>query len=168
MSTITDFTELDCWKLSRKLAKDIFEAYSNHHEFRRDFALRDQIRRSSGSSMDNIAEGFGRGNNKEFVNFLGYAVGSCDEVRSQLFRAFDSGYLTIEQHDKLQQQTKYVGNKIHNLIAYLNKTKIRGYRYFVSEESEPYKKLHSESPDALSFPWDSSTDDTPHNTIGNP
>lgn len=159
MSTITTFTELDCWKLARKLSSDIFNVYTNHHEFRRDYALRDQIRKSSGSSMDNIAEGFGRGNNREFINFLGYSSGSCAEVRSQLFRAYDSGYLTTDQHEQLQEQTKIVDNKIQNLIAYLNKTKIRGYRYYVSDPPQLYQNPTSEKMDNLTFPWEKSTND---------
>lgn len=154
MATITNFTELDCWILSRKLSKDIFKTYISNDEFRRDFALRDQIRKSSGSVMDNIAEGFGRGNNKEFINFLGYSTGSCAEVRSQLYRALDSDYLTSEHHDQLQQQAINVENKIHNLLAYLNKTKIRGYRYYVSEPISTYNNNIIESSEDYSFPWE--------------
>ena len=71
---IRGFEDLDCWKKSRELCARIY-ALTNLEPFVRDYSLKDQILRSSGSVMDNIAEGFGRGGNKEFVQFLFYAKG---------------------------------------------------------------------------------------------
>jgi four helix bundle protein len=93
---IRNFEDLEVWQNSRDLCKKI------HHliispEFAKDFALVNQINRSSGSIMDNIAEGFGRTGNKEFIQFLSISKGSCSEVKSQLYRAMDRSYLDIKK-----------------------------------------------------------------------
>lgn len=155
MSTITNFTELDCWKLSRSLSKAIFIAYNNNISFKRDHALRDQIRRSSGSIMDNIAEGFGRGNNKEFINFLGYSSGSAAEVKSQIYRAYDSEYITEEIFKKFLEEVSLIETKIHRLQAYLKKTEIRGIRHYVAEESEEISYENFKEFENMTFPWPS-------------
>ena len=98
MPTINKFEELEIWKNARELCKDIQDLINKNERFLKDYALRDQISRSTGSIMDNIAEGFGRGGNKEFHNFLSYSMGSCLEAKSQIYRAFDFHY--IDQIDK--------------------------------------------------------------------
>lgn len=138
MATINHFRSLESWKLSRIISKEIFEIIVNTESFRKDYALRDQMRRSSGSIMDNIAEGFGRGNNKEFILFLGYSLGSCSEFVSQLYRAEDSGYLSSLQRDKLEKETERTEALIRGLLDYLKKTTIRGKRYKVEESSQGY------------------------------
>lgn len=84
MSTIQNFEDLKVWQKSRVLCSEIFSMITSG-SFAKDFALIDQINRSSGSVMDNIAEGFGRMGNREFVNFLTYAYGSALECKSQLY-----------------------------------------------------------------------------------
>jgi four helix bundle protein len=91
MSTFTCIEEIDAWREARQLAIALRQL-STTGSFARDFPLRDQINRASGSIMDNIAEGFEREGNKEFIHFLSYSRGSCGEVRSQLYRAFDREY----------------------------------------------------------------------------
>jgi four helix bundle protein len=83
MSRIERFEDLEAWKLARCFANLIYKA-SSIGDFARDFALRDQIRRASISVVSNIAEGFERDGDKEFIQFLFMAKGSCGEVRAQL------------------------------------------------------------------------------------
>jgi len=89
MATVRRFEELEMWKQARILAQRIFDLYSTSPEFSKDYKLKDQINGSSGSVMDNIAEGFDRGSRNEFVNFLSFSKGSIGEVKSQIYRAFD-------------------------------------------------------------------------------
>lgn len=97
--------------------------------FQDDYDLKRQIRRSAGSVMDNIAEGFGRGSRGEFVQFLGVARGSLAEVKSQLYRSLDNQYITNELFDELYTQCDEVGRLIDSLLLYLNSTDKKGRRY---------------------------------------
>ena len=90
------FEDLDIWQDARELCKIIFSKTSVG-PFVKDFRFRDQIKALSGSIMDNIAEGFERGGNKEFIQFLYTAKGSCGETRSQSYRAFDFEYITQDE-----------------------------------------------------------------------
>jgi four helix bundle protein len=92
------FEEIEAWQLSREMVRDVYRV-SREGIFSKDFGLQDQIRRASVSIMSNIAEGFERGGNKEFINFLTIAKGSCGEVRSQLYVAFDQGYVDQSQFE---------------------------------------------------------------------
>src|SRR5205809_564697 len=96
MATIRRFEDLEIWQLARKLCNMIYP-YTGYAGFSKDFKLINQINGSSGSVMDNIAEGFDRGGRKEFINFLGIAKGSGGEVKSQLYRAFDRKYISQEE-----------------------------------------------------------------------
>jgi len=129
MSTITQFEDLEVWQLARELANEIFEAYTNSEEFSRDFKLKDQINGSSGSIMDNIAEGFERSGRNEFINFLTYSKGSAGEVKSQLYRALDRKYISKEQFDKLYQKADTTGKKNGAFINYLNSSPHKGSKF---------------------------------------
>jgi len=87
------FEDLIIWQKSRTLVNDIYKAFKDN----RDFSFRDQIQRAVISIMNNIAEGFERKGDKEFIRFLNIAIGSCGEVRSMLYLASDLGYLTTEK-----------------------------------------------------------------------
>lgn len=114
------FEDIDAWQLARVLAQEIYEV-TLIGSFSRDFALSDQINRAAGSAMDNIAEGFDVGSNKEFVRFLSYAQRSCSEVQSQLYRACDRSHITEEQFEILYEKASHARSKIGGLINYLKK-----------------------------------------------
>src|SRR5450759_4009607 len=97
---IDRFEDLEIWQEARALCNSVFEITSVS-PFCSDFKFKDQIRASSGSVMDNIAEGFERGGNKEFIQFLSIAKGSCGETRSQSYRAFDYKYINQDILDDL-------------------------------------------------------------------
>lgn len=127
MATINRFEEIDAWKVSRELCLKTGIIIDSGN-FKRSYRLIDQIEGSSGSIMDNIAEGFERGTRAEFIQFLGYSKGSCGEFRSQLYRAFDRKYLTKEQFDGLYILAVRISAMIQKLIAYLQKSDIKGVR----------------------------------------
>lgn len=128
MATLKSFTEIEAWRKARELSKEIFELTLNG-TFSRDFALRDQINRATGSTMDNIAEGFERGSKNEFVNFLTYSKGSAGEVQSQLYRALDRKHISEIEFDKLRSETEDIGRMVGGFIYYLNRSGIRGPKF---------------------------------------
>lgn len=100
MATIVRFEDLDIWKEARSLSCEIIQIV-NVTELKGDYKLRDQIKGSSGSVMDNIAEGFERDGNLEFRQFLSVAKGSAGETRSQIYRVYDSGYISEKEMIRL-------------------------------------------------------------------
>ena len=128
MATVKRFEDLEIWQLAKQLSIDIFEL-TLKEKFSKDFRLRDQVRASSGSTMDNIAEGFERGGNKEFRNFLSIAKGSCGETRSQLYRAFDRNYLSQNEFDEFSEKTIVLGRKTNNMMQYLSKSEFKGTKF---------------------------------------
>jgi four helix bundle protein len=118
MATIKKFEDLEIWKLARGQADEIYKL-THAGSFVKDFELRNQISASSGSVMDNIAEGFERFTNKEFAQFLVISKGSNGEVRSQLYRAFDRKHIS---EDILRNRLEFsitLGNKIKAFLDYL-------------------------------------------------
>ncbi len=129
MATVKTFEEPEIWQLARELANEIFEAYTSSEEFSKDFKLKDQINGSSGSIMDNIAEGFERGGRNEFINFLSYSKGSAGEVKSQLYRALDRKYISKEKFDMLYQKAELLGKKEGAFMGYLNSSTHKGIKF---------------------------------------
>ena len=129
---IERFEDLEIWKEARGLAKRVFEITSTE-PFHSDFKFRDQIRASSGSIMDNIAEGFERDGNKEFMQFLSVAKGSCGECRSQSYRAYDYKYINDVILEELISSTTQLSKKIASFISYLKKSQFKGSKYYISE-----------------------------------
>lgn len=131
MGTVKKFEDLEVWKLARELCQEVFHL-TLLEAFSKDFGLKNQIRDSSGSVMDNIAEGFERDGSREFIQFLSISKASCGECRSQLYRALDRNYLTNEHFELLSQKTIDLGRKISNLINYLKISEIKGNKYKAS------------------------------------
>jgi len=127
MAIIKSFEDIEAWKLARVMCNKI-GLLIDGERFGKNFRLIDQLNGSSGSIMDNIAEGFERGTRKEFIQFLGYAKGSCGEIRSQLYRAVDRNYINQEEFEELFQMAVSISSIIQNFIKYLLKSDIEGSR----------------------------------------
>lgn len=125
---IARFEDLDVWKQARVLSKMVFDITSRE-PFKSDFRFRDQIKASSGSIMDNVAEGFERSGNKEFIQFLGIAKGSCGETRSQTYRALDYNYIDQPEFESLISQAQLVSGQLSGLITYLKNSTFKGSKY---------------------------------------
>ena len=128
MATITKFEDLEFWQEARKLAKEVF-ILSKETDFKTDFRFKEQIKASSGSVMDNIAEGFERDGNLEFRQFLSIAKGSAGETRSQIYRLYDCEYISEEQFKELKNKYEKLSGKIKNFITYLNKKDFKGNKF---------------------------------------
>ena len=128
MATIKRFEDLEIWQLARKLSQKII-LISKNTELKKDFRFKDQIKASSGSVMDNIAEGFERDGNLEFRQFLSIAKGSAGETRSQSYRLFDSEYISDKQLEDLVNEYELLSKKIANFISYLNKKDFKGNKF---------------------------------------
>jgi four helix bundle protein len=119
MMKIERFEDIEAWQLARDMTRQVYEV-TKHREFWRDFALRDQIRAATGSSMHNTAEGFDSESNTEFVRFLRYSKRSCSEVQSRLYAALDQGYITEEELHTIYQTARRTKAAIRGLINYLS------------------------------------------------
>jgi four helix bundle protein len=128
MAKIERFENLISWQKARELNRLIYEA-SKNAAFARDFSLRDQIRSASISIMSNIAEGFERGGDKEFSQFLSVAKGSCGEVRAQLYAALDEKYLTAEQFKNICDRCIEVSRLISGFMTYLRRSELKGSKF---------------------------------------
>lgn len=128
MATIERFEDLKIWQRARLFSLTIFKL-TRHGKFSEDWDLTRQINRSSGSVMDNIAEGFERDGRKEFVSFLSYAKGSVGESRSQLYRALDRGYITESEFRELTDESVQLRNMIFGLMQYLQNSSLKGSKF---------------------------------------
>jgi len=128
MSKVERFEDLKVWQLARELCKEIHKL-TLKDSVSRDFKLVGQIKSSSGSIMDNIAEGFERDGNKEFIQFLSISKGSCGETRSQLYRAVDNEYITQEEFDLAYDKTLECSKMLKGFISYLKDSELKGNKY---------------------------------------
>jgi four helix bundle protein len=134
MATITCFEDIQAWQKARTLCQ-LVGSYIDEGRFKKNFSLLDQIERSSGSIMDNIAEGFERSGNREFLQFLYISKGSCGEFRSQIYRALDRHYITITEFDEMYLLAKNVISMIQKLTNYLENSEIKGLKYKTRQNS---------------------------------
>jgi four helix bundle protein len=125
MNKIEKFEDIIAWQKARELTKEIYKC-TRSGEFARDYGLKDQIRRASVSAMANVAEGFERGGDKEFIQFLSTSKGSCGEVKSHLYVALDQAYVTPIAFDQLYGQASEVSRLLSGFMAYLRESNLRG------------------------------------------
>ena len=116
---ITRFEDLQCWQEARKLVNLVYKAVRNSPDFQRDFRLSGQITAAAVSSMSNIAEGFSRRSNKEFVQYLFISKSSAAEVQSETYAALDQSYISQEIFESIYNQAEKVSKLDSGLITYL-------------------------------------------------
>lgn len=111
------FENLEVWKRSTRLAVEI------HHSLKecREFGLKDQVIRSALSISSNIAEGFERNSNKQFVQYLKIAKGSCGELRSQLYVCREIGLIEERKAELFQREAIEISRMIYGLIRYCHR-----------------------------------------------
>jgi four helix bundle protein len=118
MATIARFEDIKAWQASRELNKKIY-TITRKGDFSKDLSLVDQIRRASISVMSNIAEGYERDSNKQFIQFLKYSKGSVGEIRSQLYTAFDQEYVSEKVFEEMKKECEAISGMLKNFITYL-------------------------------------------------
>ena len=128
MATITRFEDIEAWQLGRELKRLVYKC-SKTGGFARDFALKDQIQRAAMSITANIAEGFEREGNREFIQFLSTSKGSCGELQDHLYTALDESYITQQQFDDMYRKAGEAARKIGAFMNYLNRTELRGRKF---------------------------------------
>ncbi len=128
MATIKSFEDLELWQRARVFAQKVY-AISLDGDFSKDYSLKNQINASSGSIMDNIAEGFERGGTKEFILFLSYAKGSAGESRSQLYRAYDRKHITEHSLSELKEEAIQISKRISGFMTYLKGTPFKWSKF---------------------------------------
>jgi len=127
MSTFKKYEEIEAWQLGREMVKSVY-AMTREGPFAKDYGLRDQIQRAAVSVCSNIAEGFERRGNKDFVKFLWIAKGSAAEVSSQLYHALDLAYINQDQFDACYVKAQSIAGKLYNLIKAIS-TSDRGVSF---------------------------------------
>jgi len=128
MATFKSFEEIQAWQKARILNQKV-GSFIDSGRFQKNYRLIAQIEGSAGSIMDNIAEGFERSGNKEFLQFLYISKGSCGEFRSQLYCALDRAYIQQEEFDELFSLSKEIIVMLQKLIAYLELSTLKGVKY---------------------------------------
>ena len=128
VAKIHKFEDLEVWKLAFENANLIYDLTSKG-PFSKDFSLRDQVRRSAVSVFSNIAEGFERDGNKEFINFLSIAKGSCGELRAQVKFASRLGYITEGELLAIQERLIQTSNQIAGFQRYLRASEMKGRKF---------------------------------------
>lgn len=115
---VEKFEDLNVWKGSRELCKSIYQL-TNNNDFKKDYGLKDQIQRASVSILTNIAEGFERDSNPEFIKFLNYSKGSAGEVSALLYIAFDLKYISEDEFNLNLNNSLSIIKQLSNFIKYL-------------------------------------------------
>ncbi|MCK4330572.1 four helix bundle protein [candidate division WOR-3 bacterium] len=117
--TVKRFEELECWKEARILVRMVYNSINRNENFKRDYRLRDQSTAAAVSTMSNIAEGFSRHSNKEFIQFLFISKSSAAEIQSIYYVALDQNYISKETFESIYNQSEKVSKLDSGLISYL-------------------------------------------------
>jgi len=128
MTKIDQFEDIIAWHKARTLTREIY-ACSKSGAFAKDFGLRDQIQRASVSTMADIAEGFERGGDREFIQFLSDSKASCGEVRSHLYVALGQGYISSSRFEELSAEAVEVSRLVSGFMSYLRESNLRGRKF---------------------------------------
>lgn len=128
MASIKQFEDIISWQQARILCAKI-GVLVEEERFKKNFRLIDQLEGSTGSIMDNIAEGFERSGNREFIQYLSIAKASCGETRSQLYRALDRNYINQTEFQELYDLVIYISNLIQKMMGYLSTSPLKGTKY---------------------------------------
>ena len=128
MANIGRFEDIQAWQAARELRRAVYRL-TRIKPFASDFALMDQIRRAAISPGSNIAEGYERGGNREFIQFLSIAKGSIAEIKDQLYCALDEDYITQSQFDETYRKADETSRLVGGFMAYLRKSEITGHKF---------------------------------------
>ncbi|MFW5974768.1 MAG: four helix bundle protein [Bacteroidota bacterium] len=120
MSKITRFEDLESWKLSRVLVKDIY-LFMNELEIKKEYELKSQLKRAALSVMNNIAEGFGRYHRKDFIKYLDYSSGSSSEVKSMMYLMEDLELIKQDKAEEFRDRIDVIQSKVLGLIRHLSR-----------------------------------------------
>ncbi len=118
MATVDKFEDLEVWQQARQLTAHIY-SLARQGDFAKDYGFRDQICRAAVSIVSNVAEGFERRSNSQFLQFLDIAVGSAGELRAQLYVALDLAYISSNQFNALYADVTAIGKMLTSLIRHL-------------------------------------------------
>jgi len=128
MGTFKSFEDMEVWQKAREMVSEIYRL-TNKAGFSKDYNLVNQIRKSAVSVASNIAEGAERDGNRELINFLYIAKGSCGEMRCQLYIALDLKYMDQDKFGDLNERTKEISRSLNKLIRYLRESELKGLKY---------------------------------------
>ena len=142
MASFSKFEDIEAWQLARQLCNMIHE-WTLRPDFAKDYRLKGQIEGSGGSIMDNIAEGYERGGNNEFINFLSIAKGSCGETRSQCYRVLDFKYINQSEFEAAYALCLKVSSKITKLMNYLIESDRKGFKFDNKNNNKKNNKSNS-------------------------
>ena len=116
---IERFEDIKAWQEARELVKLVYRAINNNKMFGKDFRLVNQLQGSAVSTMANVAEGFARKSNKEFIQYLFISKSSAAEVQSHLYVALDQNYITEKDFNKIYEQAEIIAKMDSGFIKYL-------------------------------------------------
>ena len=128
MAKVERFEDLEIWQLAREICNKVHQIFETT-SLGNNYALRNQMDKSSGSIMDNISDGFERNGNREFIQFLSIAKASCGELRSQLYRVLDRNHIDEDSFELLAEMVPLESKKISAFINYLSRSEYKGSKF---------------------------------------